>query len=323
MKYEEFLEQLKTKASRLTGEDSFRARVAELAKNFSGESLDELNAEIQTVVESHNRAPRHEFAGLSSDEMHFLFYYPLEKNSPIQFRPLIGHDVLNKIGFFRLVEEFLKIVKRDGSIKLTEKLGALPRKTLVELYDHHFVRQWPIDEGFIKLRYEDDSSVMRTLHAIVRISGLVRKLHGKLVLTKMGEKMLAPAARSELFRIVFHAFTRKFNWAYNDFYPHFSLCRQAFGFSLYLVARFGDNETHKDFYTEKFLTAFPMALQQFQGDSYSTPESNFRSCYRIRTFDRFLEWFNFVDVRSNEETLSGSQMLVKKSELFDAVFYVG
>ncbi len=322
MKYEEFIEQLQARTGSRPVEDGFKARIAEIAKGFDG-SLDELNERIKRAVEEQNRAPHQNFAGLSSEEMHYLLYYPLEENSPVRLRPNIADEILEKIAFLRLVEELLKIVKRDGAIKLTAKLETLPRKVLVELYDHHFISHWPIDDASLILRHEDDWSVMGSLHAVVCISHLVRKIHGKLVLTKLGEKMLSPTHRAELFRLVLNAFTREFNWAYNDFYPDFLLCRDAFGFSVYLVARLGKNETHKNLYAEKFLTAFPMSLEDFQTASYGTPEGNFRSCYTLRTFDRFLEWFNLVEVRHDAKTdWKYHKSLVKKSKLMDAVFLI-
>lgn len=324
MKYLEFLEQLKSHSgSRSSFEDNFRRNIREILGGFDGGSIDDLNADVARVVEMHNRAPRNDFAGLSAEELHQLLYYPLEDRSPIRFRPEISHDVLDRIGFFRLVEELLKIVKRDGYIKLTAKLGTLPRKTLVELYDHHFVAQWSIDEGHIKLRHEDDSSVMGSLHGVARISRLVRKLHGKLVLTKIGAQMLEPNSRAQLFRLVFTTFTTKFYWAYNDFYPDFGLCQNAFGFSLYMLGRFGTEERHRDFYAEKFLAAFPIVLEEFQSESYDTPESSFKRCYKLRTFERFFEWFDLVEVRNLEAThWERQKSLVKKSDIMDAVFAV-
>lgn len=314
------MEQLQGRTGPQPVEHGFKVRIAELAKDFEG-SLDELNEAVGRVVEEHNRAPRRDFAGLSPDEMRYLLYFPLEEKSPVRLRSGIANEVLEKIGFLRLVEEFLKVVKRDGSIKLTAKLGALPRKILIELYDHHFIPHWPIDDGILTLRHEDDWSVMGSLHAIVRLSGLVRKIHGKLVLTKLGEKMLSPKYREQLFRLVFDTFTREFNWAYNDFYPDFPFCREAFGFSVYLLARFGETERPKNFYAEKFLAAFPMSLMEFDATAYSTPESNFKNCYKIRTFDRFLEWFSFVDLRHDDGSeWKHDKSLVRRSEIMDAVF---
>jgi hypothetical protein len=322
--YKEFLDQLnsRTGSKPLSLEEQFKARIAKLAKDLEGGSLDELNAKVEQVVESHNRMPRYRFAGLSADEMSSLLYLPLEHGSPVRFKTRIVDDVLDKIGFFRLVEEVLKIIKRDGSIRLTAKLGALPRKILLELYDHHYTAHWPIDEGLFKLRSEDDLPVMGTLHAIVCLSGLVRKVHGKLVLTKLGERMLSRKFRRQLFELVFSTFTMKFNWAYNDRYPAFPVCQNAFAFSIYMVARHGSNEEDKDFYARKFLTAFPDSLEEFEERQWSTAEESMKHCYRLRTFARFLEWFNLVKTTFHEDDAGRTQSLVKKSEIMDEIFVV-
>jgi hypothetical protein len=78
MNYKQFLEQLnsRTGSKPPSLEKQFKTRIAELTKNFEGGSLDELNAKIENVVESHDRMPR---AGLSSHEMFRLLYYPLEQ----------------------------------------------------------------------------------------------------------------------------------------------------------------------------------------------------------------------------------------------------
>ncbi len=100
----------------------------------------------------------------------------------------------------------------------------------------------------------------------------------------------------------------------------FPLCRNAFAFSLYLAARFAGTETHKDFYAQKFLKAFPDSLKEFEGDQWWAPEEKFRTCYRVRTFQRFLEWFDLVEVRSSEDEEDRHQSLVKKSDIMDQIF---
>ena len=326
MKYEEFLEQLRNRASSPSVEDRFRSRIAKLAESFDGTSIHELDNEARRIAAEHNRAPRREFDGLSAEEMHYFLYRPLEAGSPIRLRPNLPHEILDGVGFLRLAEELLKIVQRDGSVKLTAKLGALPGKVLLELYGHHFIPHSLLDDGLMKLRYEDDWCAMGSLHAVVRIAKLVRKIHGKLVLTKLGEKMLSPQYREDLFRLVLCTFTRRFDWAYNDFYPDFPLCRDAYAFSLYLIARHGGAERPKHFYAEKFLAAFPMSLAEFEYEtrSFSTPTDDFRSCYSLRTFDRFLEWFNFVEVRHHPEAdWRHQRSLIVRTETMDAVFKLG
>ena len=61
----------------------------------------------------------------------------------------IDSNVLDKIPFFKLCEEFLKILKREEFIKLTP-LGALPKKVMVELYAYRFITDKMIENGISK-----------------------------------------------------------------------------------------------------------------------------------------------------------------------------
>lgn len=319
MKLEDFYKKLD--GSRRSIDDEFNREIFGLLDNNEFSSIDELNSAAERVVQNYNDMPRYELAGLSPNELSSVLYEPLDPGSVIRLKNNIRDETLDGIGFFCLVEACLRLIKRDGFIKLT-KAGFLPQKVLLELSELRLVPFWPVDEGHFKLRREYDSPVMSTLHVIIVVGRLVRKAHGKLMLTKNGEKLMAPDCRYQLFRLVLDTYTKKFDWAYNDGYPDFWLCRDAFGFSLYLVASFAESETDKEFYAAKFLKAFPMSLEEFQSEPFGSPERSLVHCYEVRTFTRFLEWFNFVKVRSRNESDPHDFSLVRKTEVFDDVFEV-
>jgi hypothetical protein len=322
MKLEDFLEELGKSAaarSRTVIDDDFQTEIDDLIrKNLSVFSIDKLNAEIERRSDSYNDRPVYEFTGLSPNEMRWLLDFPLSEKSPVRLKTPLSDDILDRIGFFRLAEEFLTILKRDGSIKLTNA-GYLPPKIVLELHSFHFVAEWAIDEGILKLRREEDSVVIRTLHHVVLMTPLARKIHGKLVLTKEGKQAMDRNEREKIFNHVFHAYTEKFNWAYNDAYPDFPLCTDAYGYTLYLLSKFGDIERPKDFYAEVFLKAFPMSIDEFVDSTYVSARDSFIHCYTVRTFSRFLEWFNFVDVVTADKS-SNRPTSNKRSDLFEAVF---
>ncbi len=219
MKLEDFLEELGKSAaarSRAVIDDDFQTEIDDLIrKNMGALSIDKLNAEIERRSDSYNDRPVYEFAGLSPNEMHWLLDFPLSEKSPVRLKTPLSDHTLDQIGFFRLAEEFLKILKRDGPIRLTNA-GYLPPKIVLELHSFHFVAEWTIDEGILKLRREEDSVVIRTLHHVIAMTPLARKIHGKLVLTKEGKQVMDQNDRAKVFNHVFHAYTERFNWAYND-----------------------------------------------------------------------------------------------------------
>jgi len=93
---------------------------------------------IEDEIFKYNNSPLEKLSGLTPTQTHELIYNPLGENSCIKFTSEINSEILDKMPFFRISEELLKIIKREGFIKLTP-LGALPRKVLVELYDFMFI----------------------------------------------------------------------------------------------------------------------------------------------------------------------------------------
>ncbi len=242
-----------------------------------------------------NNAPVDDFCGLSRNEMHHLLYEPFSEHSPVQLRTDISDEPLNTLPFFRLAEEFLKIIQREGSITLTP-LGAVQRKIVRELYDHRFILDDFVERGITKLTREQDSIAIRSMHLTTEIAGLIRKAKGKLTLTKRGESLLHTDARRDLFLLILRSFVEKFNWGYNDRYTALPIGQLGWGFSLYLLQSFGDAPRPMRFYGDKYATAFPALVAQFQEASPDRVEKWFADCYCIRTFDRFLEWFGFVGI---------------------------
>ena len=266
-----------------------------------------------------NNAPLDDFSGLSPTEMHRLLYNPYGVNSPLGFQRTIEDSTLDQIPFFRLTEEFLKIVKRDESIKLTP-LGALPRKVLHELYSHKFITETFIESGIVKLSREQDSVVITSVHRSTLLTGLIKEKKGKLGLTKDGEKLLSSVDRSELFQMVFSIFTTRFEWASNDRYPPGDDGQIGWAFTVYLIDKYGSDDHSVEFYGEKYLKAFPNCLAHFTPAPWEKSEGQFMSCYQVRTFTRFLEWFGLVKVESTHEIRNAHLDLVKCTDVFGRVF---
>lgn len=80
----------------------------------------------------------------------------------------------------------------------------------------------------------------------------------------------------------------------------------------YLLHKFGESEQDVRFYTDKYLRAFPTFLKLLPLVDFMTQEQMFVNCYRVRTFERFLAWFGFV-----EEDLNRGK--VKRTPVFSMV----
>ncbi|WP_035566739.1 hypothetical protein [Hymenobacter sp. IS2118] len=254
-------------------------------------------AEINAHFHRYNAAPLAEFCGLSPTQMHQLMSAPLGVASPVRLRAELPASVLDRVPLLRLIEELLRLVQRENSIKLTAG-GALPRKFLHELYAHRLVPEEYVDAGFISINREIDSPVLHTTHIIAMAAGLVKKVHGKLTITKKGQLLQAPAQRPALLRLVLEVFTEKFNWGYFDGFgdDDSPVGQLAWAYSVYLLVQFGPRIHPISFYADNYLLAFPFLLNSVREVPYMTREEKLGSYYAGRVMFRFAKWFGLVEI---------------------------
>ena len=267
-----------------------------------------------------NQLPVDDFYGLSPDQMHKLLYTPFAADSPIKLRRDIEGAVLDQIPFFCLTEELLRIIEREKSIKLTKELGALPRKVLHELYSKRLITEEFIESGIVKLNRECDSVPLTTLHVTTRLSRGVSLRSGKLSLSKEGNRLLQAKNRLELFRRVLEVFTLTFNWASNDLYTEFPIGQLGWGYSIYLLLRFGSEPKPVRFYADAYHTAFPMMLTQVKPIWNTSAEREFAQCYEARTFHRFMEWFGFIRYVSGRSFAGRHNAVIVGTEILQKLF---
>lgn len=278
--------------------------------------------DIEATILLLNNAPEDDFLGLSPTEVHYLLYNTFEEGSPVKFQDSIDDNTLDQIPLFRIAEEFLKIIQRDKHIKLTP-LGALPKKVMVELYAKRFLLDEHIESGLIKLWKEEDCVSIRSARHTAELSGLVRKVNGKLTLTKTAIKLLLTNNRLQIFRKFFQAFTEKFLWSFNDGYPEQPIGQMGWAFSVIMLARFGGQAQKVDFYANKYLRAFPSFISFFREDYYApTPERWFTRCYGIRIFVRFFLWFGFVTVEKQEKYMDSETGDFTRTDLLAKIFKI-
>jgi hypothetical protein len=276
--------------------------------------------DIDAVLILKNNTPVDDFYGLTPTEMHRLLYNPLGERSPLAFRQRIDDSTLDHIPFFRLTEEFLRIIQREKCIRLTG-LGALPKKVLHELYAHKFILEEYIEAGIATLRREQDSIVLFSMHFNTQLAHLVRKARGRLTLTKEGTRLLKTENRRQLLSVVFATFTLRFGWSSNDGYTAFPVGQYGWGYSIYLLTKFGDEKRTLRFYADKYLQAFPKIMDHFPPNSYSTPQKEFMACYSVRVFERFLEWFGFVMVEKSKGYVRDYTEMVTRTDQLEKVLH--
>jgi len=261
-------------------------------------------------------SPFGDFDGLTADDAYALIFNAGDpEESPIVFRRDVDPGLIEGVGLYRDVVDFLKLVEADQPLKLTQK-GNLPVRFCKKSLDTGLAGPdagWLREGGF---RGEMDCEYLHMINILCGLAGLTKKVHGKLSLTRRGEAHLSGKRSLELYKRLFFTYAARFNWAYEDVYPEASSIQANFGFSMYLVCKYGEGPTGIEFYADKFAAAFPFVLASFPGSTAWTTGERFLHCYSLRTFERFLGRFGLVDLRweKAENTDTGS---VQKSDLFD------
>lgn len=252
------------------------------------------NSDLESIRLLVNNQPIDDFEGLSPTEMSELLYNPFAFTSPLYLPDELSDETLNRIPFFRLMEEFLKIIAREKSIKLTP-LGYLQKKVLVELYAYDFVKSYGVERGLHKLTKEEDWPVMMTIHDLSNMLGFVRKLKGGYVLTKAGKDFIKTENRNRSFRDLFRFYTTFFSWSNLDGYSVERVGQLGWGFTLLLLKKYGNKPLSPTFYVDKYLKAFPAFVDQMTNSGFGTPYEYVANAYRNRVFSKFLVWWGFIE----------------------------
>ena len=277
-------------------------------------------ARAKMAVEAANSSALDDFCGLSPDQMHKLIYGPFGPDSPLRFCYDVDNDMLDQIPFLRLAEELLHIIERKDSLKLTAKLGALPRKVVQELYSKKVITEEFVESGAVRLLDESDSTALWSLHQNTVLSRIVTVNRGKMTLSKDGRRLLEYKHRPELFNRLFQTFTLNNSWASADRYADFPIAQLGWGFSIYLLLRFGQEPRQVSFYAEKYLKAFPAMLKYIRPITRNSPIIDFLNCYETRTYHRFLEWFGMIRYMSGQSFFERDKAIIAPTDVLTRVF---
>jgi hypothetical protein len=266
-----------------------------------------------------NNSPIDDFEGFSSADMNYLVYETFSPVSPFQIKKNIPDNILDQIPFLLQIEYLLARINDLGELKLTAK-GFLPTTLVKEIYDLGLIKDYAIEHGITKLYAETSSQPINLTRLITELAGFTKKRYNKLTLTKTWRDKLLKKNRQDIFIQTFSTFAQKFNWGYFDLYSSQATGTVGFAFSLFLLSKYGDNERQDSFYSEKYLRAFPSLIDLFKDDKWVTDiNRSFNSCYSIRTFDRFLDYFNLIKIRSEGRLYHDSKKFIKKSPIFDDI----
>lgn len=275
-----------------------------------------LQKHIDLVMNEHNNREILDFEGYSPFEMHHILHSTFEGNSLIILQKLADSE-FSKCPMFNLVKYYLDLVKNLGEIKLTAK-GFLPTKIVHEIYSQGFLEEYQILSGISKLYKETDSLTVNLTRLLAELASLTKKRNGKVSLTKTGERIASN--NQELLELIFKTMTQKFSWAYYDHYQDQQIGQFGFGFSLILLSKYGGEKRLDNFYSDKYLKAFPQFLESII-PTYGTVEQYVGNCYSLRTMERCLSFFGLIEIEKHGKVLDRKKLIIK-TELFDKLIKV-
>lgn len=238
-------------------------------------------------IDEFNSAPVADFDNLSRSEMYQLLYGDFRD---CVIRIVDSQSAHDEIPIVQLIDALLDEIKPDLGLKLTAA-GYLPVKTVRALYAKRFLVDDFIEHGISKLAGESSSLVISTARVIAELAGFIRKRHGKLFVTKKG---IAFRTSKNAVSMLLTTFGETYNLAYSDGYPSPDIAQVGYRFSIYLLKKYGEKPREETFYAERYFRAFPTLVTDRNSDSH---------CFSVRTFERFLSYFDFCLVEGFQDSV--------------------
>lgn len=238
------------------------------------------------------------FVGLSPDQMYRLINFPFESPGVVEFPSVLDTDPSAPIiTLFRMLADAIG----ESGLKPTAK-GNLPLKVVQEI-----ARTYLGEEGYARftrygnIRSEENFYDLNVARAVAELAGLIRKYRGRFILGRECRKLLKGAGMRAVYPVLFRTFAEKFNWGYSDYYPEAGFVQNCFAYTLYLLARHGDEWRESTFYEDVFLRAFPSVTDSVKSNAYETRENTVRGMYSLRTLRRFAALMGLVEIDTSSE----------------------
>ncbi len=158
--------------------------IDQMESNGKHVNLDDINRDLGEIMHAQNAAPKPNFNGFSSEQMHMMLYRPLEVGCPVQLRRLT-EEQMERIPIMRQALHLMNVLSSE-ELKLTAQ-GYIPPKTVAELYELGS-HSWNLD--WYKQKSEPKTEEVQVLRVVLKECGLIKTRTGKLSLTAKGSNYL-------------------------------------------------------------------------------------------------------------------------------------
>jgi len=295
--------------------DELAGKLSKILEATQHSSMDDMQDFVDQLMEEQNARTVDDFHGLSPAQMHDIIYTPFEAIDSVEF---IKPDTQPSDS--RLLFLFQKLADNVGGegIKLTAKGNIPPKicKSIAEEYKAFGGFSLEVLEH--KINREDDFYDLEVVHILAKQSGLVRKLKGRLLMTKLGAELVAKGEWPTLYLMLFKAQVRKFNWGYGDGFPDVNFFQEAFTFTLYLLTKYGDKPRSSHFYADAFINAFPAVLEEVESSRFMPAHEAIDRYFTVRSIERFADFLGLVNTkRIKGDKLDFHNLEIRKKPLLE------
>jgi len=276
-------------------------------------SLKEAQEFADRYIEKFNETPSDDFHGLSPRQMSRMINEPFTAPNLVSFSAAPESAAAPIMRLFNLLVDAIG----DKGMKPTAK-GNLPRNFCREAaFQFYGEEEYRRQREIFSINTERDFIEMHVTRITAELAGFVRKYGGRLILSRSYLNLREKDGPNGAYPRLLEAYTRKFNWGYQDGYPDLQIVQDSFLFTLFLLSRYGGDWKTNPFYEDLFLRAFPAVVKEVAASPWRTAEEMIRSCYSLRCLERFAGFMGLIDIRWESEKRLGQQFELKKLPLLD------
>jgi hypothetical protein len=274
-------------------------------------------------VAQQNDAPDDDFLGLTPSQMYDTLNSGFEENESIlSFVPRIEWTDVESVPVLEQALYFLTALEELQPLPATQN-GNLPRKFVQRVFEHVVKKR--LHPGLSASYKEDDLREIDRLRYVLRYSGLIRKYKKAFSVTRAASKMLRERDWIGIYRKIFHGYSFKYSWAFDDEFPELWIVQHSLIFNLYILKQQAQGFVSGVDLGRTYAKAFPVAVDEAARLS-SDPVAVVAECFLTRFVERYAAAMGLVIGEPRSSVIHRSdpqQQRWKTTPLFERILEWG
>lgn len=316
-------EELLAEAKRIVdGDVHLRRFLAQLAPGARAEYIERLITGSRLTV----ALPLAREFGMPAEQICDLIAHP-PPEAFVRPEAIIGSDELGAVPLVADVLLCLREIEIRPPLKATVT-GNLPREFCRVLRDLLVSDPDYLSGDMryrrIKVQGEDDCTIVAWLRYLLQGAGWLRLQKGKFQITKTGAAVLRQTPDLEFYRKVLATVVRRVNWGANDRYPDYNSIQLSFGYTLFLLNRWGAERRPAADYALAVARAYP-ALEREHGLNdahHSEFNAEISTIYILRMFEWVLLPLGLIELHGKRSYSGVDQRQVRRTTLYDRLIRI-